>query len=198
VSAEHPYSLALRVTVARTLAIAGVVLALAWGWVQHVLSLTVPWWLDTPAVFGFYGLLYYGLDSWAWRVPRIAAVLRVPDLRGTWRGTIRSSRNSFEDEHAVIVVITQSWSTIRIVLEGPWSISHSVAAHVTDGLGTESFEIAYQYANMPRAGAPTAMHAHVGTAHLRLSSDAQLLEGDYYSGRDRQHFGHIAIRREKT
>lgn len=173
----------------------GVVLALAWGWIQQRFAIAVPWWFDTPAVFGFYGLLYVGLDAWAWHLPRLATLLRVPDLRGTWRGTIKTSRDEFQDEHAVTVVITQSWSMMRIVLEGPSSSSHSIAAHVTEGGGTEPYEIVYEYVNMPRASAPTTMHAHRGTAHLRLSSDERVLEGDYYTGRDRQNFGHLVLRR---
>jgi hypothetical protein len=177
------------------MALAGVVLALAWGWVQQRLPWQVPWWVDTPAVFGFYGLLLWGLDAYLWRQPNVARLLRVPDLRGPWHGSVRSSTDQFQQEHPITVVITQSWSALRIVMEGASSSSCSTAAHVSEGAGTESFEIVYEYLNTPRSGTSATMHAHRGTAHLRLSSDGTALTGEYYTGRDRQTHGTIELKR---
>jgi hypothetical protein len=37
------------------------------------------------------------------------------------------------------------------------------------------------------------MHAHRGTAVLKLSDDGKELSGEYYSGRDRQNYGTLLI-----
>lgn len=176
--------------------IAGVVLAYSWGWAQGTFELTVPWWLDTPSVFGFYGFLLLVLDRWAWRWGPIAQLLRVPDLSGRWKGTLRTSHDDFRQEHPVQLTVTQSWSMIRMVLETSSSASHSVAAHVIESGGTEPYEIVYQYDNTPKAGVVSTMHGHRGTAHLRLSADASKLTGEYYTGRDRQNHGSMEFTRE--
>lgn len=185
----------MREAVARGLMLAGVVLAFAWGGIQEFSGWSAPWWLDTPAPFGFYSLLHLALDRWAWRQPRIGAVLRVPDLRGNWLGVVRTSHDGFQVEHAVTIVVRQSWSGILIRLEGSSSTSYSVSANIYEGSGSEAFELTYQYVNNPRPGAASTMHAHQGTAHLRLSDDGRVLEGEYYSGRDRQNHGSLRVER---
>jgi hypothetical protein len=195
-ASKHTYSLPLRETIARSLLLVGILLAFAWGLIQYRVELDIPWWLDTPAVFGFYGLLYGLLDAWAWRQPPIARILRVPILRGTWRGTIRSSHDDFRDEIDVVMTIEQSWSQIQIVLDAPFSRSRSMGAHITTGAGSESFQVVYEYENIPHAHSPRSLHAHRGTARLLLTSDGHTLEGEYYTGRDRQSFGRIVLRRD--
>jgi hypothetical protein len=67
---------------------------LAWG--LHVLLLSahleVPWWLDTPAVLGFYGILWKIYDRYAWRWRwKAIRISDVPDLAGEWHGQVQSS-----------------------------------------------------------------------------------------------------------
>jgi hypothetical protein len=53
----------------------------------------------------------------------------------------------------------------------------------------------YEYANDPRFAASDSMHAHRGVAIIRVSSDARRLEGEYFTGRDRQTHGSILVER---
>lgn len=53
----------------------------------------------------------------------------------------------------------------------------------------------YEYANEPRAHAIDGMHAHRGTARLRLNCESQVLEGEYYTGRDRKSHGTLRLER---
>jgi len=52
----------------------------------------------------------------------------------------------------------------------------------------------YHYLNEPKPNAMKTMHAHKGTAVLRLKND-EFMEGEYYTGRDRQNYGGLTLRR---
>ena len=54
----------------------------------------------------------------------------------------------------------------------------------------------YMYVNEPGAGALESMHAHRGTAMLEFKDG--VLEGDYYTGRDRREIGTIRLQREQA
>ncbi len=194
----HPYSLGSRENVVHAFAIAGVLLALAFGvLVEHVYA--PPWWLDTPAVLGFYSLLYLLLDRVAWRWGWVKRLLSLPNIDGRWRGILRTSHDSIEKDHAAVLIVRQTWSKVLICLEGDMSRSASTAAHVFDGSEAGTFEIVYSYENVPRADAGDTLQAHYGTAHLvfSMADGTELLDGDYYTGRGRHTHGRLILRREK-
>jgi SMODS-associating 2TM, beta-strand rich effector domain len=56
--------------------------------------------------------------------------------------------------------------------------------------------VTYEYANEPAADAVGSLHAHRGTARLVLTPNGKVLEGDYYTGRDRK--SHGVLRLEKN
>ena len=53
----------------------------------------------------------------------------------------------------------------------------------------------YDYLNEPNPGAEETMHMHRWTARLVLTATDRL-EGDYYTGRDRNNIGVIELRRK--
>jgi hypothetical protein len=164
--------------------------------VLGVLQFNLPWWIDAPSVVGFYGVFYNIFDKYLWRVPILQRIglVKVPDLNGTWKGDIVSSFDAQATKHDVTVEIRQSWARISINVGTQNSKSHSLtAAILTENQNT--IMISYEYLNEPRPNAKTTMHTHRGTTRLTLASDSQTLEGDYYSGRDRQNFGVLSIRR---
>ena len=55
-------------------------------------------------------------------------------------------------------------------------------------------ELHYLYSNEPYPTAPDTMHAHRGTAALRLKG--AVLEGDYYTGRGRREIGALKLTRD--
>jgi len=89
-------------------------------------------------------------------------------------------------------MIRQNWSAINIMFETEHSRSHSLtAAIITESpLGTV---VHYEYLNEPKPKARETMHAHKGTARLILKGES--LEGEYYTGRDRQNYGDLSLRR---
>jgi hypothetical protein len=54
--------------------------------------------------------------------------------------------------------------------------------------------LVYEYTNDPSAKSVDTMHAHRGLAFLKLSIDGKILEGDYYTGRDRGNHGSMYLR----
>lgn len=171
----------------------------AWvlSWVFQKSGIAALWWLDTPAVLGVFGLLYAAFNklAWHWKVFRTCALVQTPDLRGVWRGTVTTSHDGQSDRHEVSVRIKQSWTHIRIELEGAHSTSQSQIAmmHVGD---EGEVEVAYEYLNEPKANAASTMHSHRGFARLKVTGE--VAEGDYYSGRDRQTHGTLLLKLEKV
>ena len=154
------------------------------------------WWLSLPSFGGFYGILYQSFDHylWKWAVLRKLRLVNVPDLHGSWTGEVRSSYVSDVPSLPVSVLVQQRWSKLVIRLEAAHSRSHSVAAMLrTRDLPYPTLD--YMYRNEPRTDAPETMHTHRGTAMLELK-EGSVLEGDYYTGRDRREIGTMELRRE--
>lgn len=194
----HPYTTDSSERKLVPLYIAGASVLLAWGLnrVIGVLQFTLPWWIDAPSVIGFYGLLHtiFNKYLWKWRVLRTIGVVKVPDLNGTWKGYVTSSFDEYAVKYDATIRISQNWTRIAIILETNYSKSRSlIAAIVTeDPSGTV---LSYEYLNEPLPNAKHTMHTHRGTARLAIQSSGKVLEGEYYTGRDRQNFGILRFER---
>lgn len=148
------------------------------------------------SAMAMFGALYFCVDRWAWRPRKVRRALLVPDLGGRWRcvgRTLAQNGTAPEREWSATVVIKQSWTRIAVVLETKTSRSHSIAAALLeepDG----GFRLVYTYENEP---SPQESHLqrHVGTARLRFDAEAQVGEGDYFTGRDRYTFGMMKLTR---
>jgi hypothetical protein len=158
-------------------------------------DISIPWWLDAPASFGFFGLFYWLFDQWAWsfRIWRTLRLAAIPVLCGRWLGYIASSHDP-EAHHEVAVNIRQTWTTVSVVLTGANSRSHSTAA-VLRVRAPAGPEFTHTYLNEPLPNAVGTMNIHHGTATLRLAEDGQSLDGEYYTGRGRQTYGSIHLKR---
>jgi hypothetical protein len=55
--------------------------------------------------------------------------------------------------------------------------------------------LTYEYLNEPRTAAAVTMHMHRGVTRLRVEDKGRVLDGDYFSGRDRQNYGAIRLER---
>lgn len=177
--------------------LAVVSIALAWLLAKIVLlcKAEIAWWVDAPAVVGFYGILHAVFDRWAWKwkIVRLLGVVSVPDLSGRWIGTGVSSFNPGE-KFSVDLAIHQQWSRISVSLSTKNSVSLSITAMMTvEHLPLPT--LTYEYLNEPRAAAPQDLEIHRGTAILTYQVDVDTLEGDYYSGRGRQNYGTLRLRR---
>lgn len=152
------------------------------------------WWATLTSFGAVYVAVRWIAVRYAWRVTylRSLGIVGVPDLNGEWQGYVRSSATEFKDTHNATLRIAQQWSTISVTLETEQSHSWSTSA-ILRSQGVECAELTYTYVNEPKAHAGSTMHAHRGTATLKL--DGSSLEGEYYTGRDREAYGTIKVNR---
>ncbi len=168
------------------------------------LGVNVPTYIDAPGVMGFYGLMYLSFDKWLWNKPitnflRLVGWLQVPDLSGLWQGNLTSNRTGQTQvqDYPVAIVIQQTWTHICVTLKTNTSESCSITASVLTSK-PNGIVLTYQYMNEPKPGAVDTMHIHKGTVWLVLEEKPQKqmwLNGEYYSGRDRQNYGTLNVQR---
>jgi hypothetical protein len=174
----------------------GLAILLAWALNRgmEAADVSLPWWIDAPSVAGFYGLLYLAFDKLVWklRLVRRVGLVKVPDLNGTWVGTVNPSGGEHPYEHQATMEIAQTWRHLCVRLSTANSGSRSViGALITEEAGEAA--LTYEYINEPGAHAADNMHMHRGTARLRLTGGGVILEGEYYTGRDRKSHGTLRV-----
>ena len=152
------------------------------------------WWLSTPSFAGFYSVLYWLFNCyvWRWGFLRKLRILNVPDLNGEWGGMIQSSSHKNVTQQFTVIIM-QSWSRISITLETRESRSRSNVASLK--VSDSPFpELIYTYTNEPKSNSPNTMHIHRGVAFLEYKN--LNLEGGYFTGRDRNTYGQIRLKRK--
>jgi hypothetical protein len=151
------------------------------------IKLEVPWLIDAPSIIGFYGIFYRIFDKYLWKSAKLT---NTPNLSGSWEGKIITSYDKHTNDYPATLSIKQTWSHISIVLTTDNSRSESSVAMISTK-NPDGAKVQYAYENKPRHNAKSTMHAHSGTADLSLSTrdNIQILEGDYYTGRDRRNHG---------
>lgn len=179
--------------------IAGISIFAAWSLnrILGTIQFIVPWWIDAPSVIGFYGLFYtiFNRYLWRWRILHAIRVVKIPDLNGTWDGYLASSFDKHTKRYDATLRISQNWTRISIILETNYSKSSSlIAAIITEG--PNNTVLRYEYRNEPKSNAKDTMHTHQGTARLTIQSNEKVLEGEYYTGRDRQEYGMLRFERK--
>ncbi len=152
------------------------------------------WLIDVPSVMGVFGGLctFFDKKLWRWQFLRKLTIVRVPDLNGLWVAEGKSITHS--TDFAGTVKIRQTWTHISITMETELSRSYSITASLLIDQPDE-VTLSYEYRNEPKPNALPTMHAHRGTAVLRLKGEG-LLEGEYYSGRDRRNYGTLLLKRK--
>jgi len=151
-------------------------------------KITFPWWVESPSVLFFYGLIFIIFDKWCWKFFKKIGIIKTPNLYGEWEGYLKSSFNKHSSEIKATLKIIQTWTKIKISLTTEQSISQSKTASFLINNHEEKY-LYYQYINEPRQYANKKMHIHYGTTKLYLDKKESILNGEYYSGRDRRNFG---------
>jgi len=195
---RHPYAINSeeRTQVTFFLAVLAVFVSLGLAGLFRRWDWTPPLWIDVSSVPVVFGVLYAFFSRVAWKwgwLRRIVWILSTPVLSGRWRGTVQSDFDGAVGQaHNVEVIIGQDWTHITVRLIARSSKSHSVSASMD--VTEDDCVLIYDYLNEPNADAVDSMHMHRGTARLVLV-DTDRLEGDYYTGRDRENIGVIRLRR---
>lgn len=188
----HPYTTDSneRKSVPLYIAVLSIVAALILILITEAIPFAIPWWIDGTSVLGFYGLFYTIFNRYLWksRLLRIIGLVKVPNLNGTWNGDLSSSFDKQATKKNATIRISQTWTGISIHLETDSSKSHSLIAAIMTKSPIGAV-LSYEYLNEPLPNAKDTMHCHRGTCRLTIQSDENILDGQYYSGRDRQNFG---------
>jgi len=191
----HPYATDSeeRRTVLIIIALFSLLLAYLFHLLMVRLNIQLLWLVSPPSALGIALVLYEAFDKWLWRWSRKLGVVKVPDIQGQWEVEGYTSFEQMKPFKAK-VTIRQTWTHISVYLETEHSTSRSLAASLLLNQ-PEGPTLIYQYRNEPKPNAEKTMHAHMGTALLRLKN-AECMEGEYYSGRDRQNYGGLILRRK--
>jgi hypothetical protein len=163
-------------------------------------QITVPWWATPPIdTMAFYGLFYEIFDKWGWKWGPLHRfhIIRVPNLSGTWTGRAEPIETSGVSAGLGVkanlkIQIKQTWTTMLVLGDANFSKSESVSGNL---LTSDGCTLSYEYLNEPKPSAPSTMHAHRGVARMMVDERSSRLDGEYYSGRDRQNIGTIHLRR---
>jgi len=193
----HPYSIDTQERRNIFLLLAVISIILAWGFynVLNRYHIVLPWWVESPSVLFFYGLLFVIFDRWAWKVFKKIGLVNTPDLGGEWKGHLKTSFDNHSSEMKATLKIFQAWTRIKILLTTEHSVSHSETASIVID-APEGKYLSYQYINEPKSNAVKTMSIHRGTARLLFNEKENTLIGEYYSGRDRQNFGSLNFKKQ--
>lgn len=151
--------------------------ALEWSWVR---------WYSAAAGAAVLALVLF--DRWLWRWWPFRLLARQPDLRGTWKGSLRSSwaGNSVDSATPTeaFLVIRQTYSTLSATLLTLESKSRSLVASLDLSKDTDP-TLSYTYMNVPKLRHQERSRIHHGSAFLEIhGSPPDCLEGCYWTDRD--------------
>jgi hypothetical protein len=177
------------------LAAFSVIAALILSSVTKILKWEIPWWIDAPSVMGFYGIFHKIFDQKLWAIKIwLFSFSSIPNLTGTWVGSIHSNYQGGMVFNDIILTINQTWTEISIQIRTETSHSFSTMALINAPNSSEA-TLKYEYINEPSSVSVHTMSMHRGTVNLRLSHDNNFLEGDYFTGRGRQTIGDMKFYR---
>lgn len=195
----HPYSIDTEERKYILLFLAVISIVFCWGFYKILgnYQTSLPWWVESPSILFVYGLLFVIFDKWLWQYFKKINFVKTPNLNGEWNGNLKSSFDNHSSEVKAILKIFQTWTRIKILLTTDQSSSHSEAASIIIDT-PEGKYLSYQYVNEPKSNAVKTMHIHRGTVRLIFDEKKNILEGEYYSGRNRQNFGCLKFERNSN
>lgn len=140
------------------------------------------------SIFGtVFMILFYLFDRHLWN----HKLSKIPNLSGEWKGKTKTSYD--EKEYEVKVNIKQTWSKISVILKTADSSSKSEVASI---LMLKS-RLVYQFFNEPSSSSKETLHKHYGITMLDFK-EKNILEGFYFTDRDRKTQGDIYLQRIKS
>lgn len=170
--------------------------AINWGMRQ--LDFPLSWLIAPPTAMGCFGLLNEVFDKrlWTHTLATALGLTKIPNLSGTWPGLVEQTSDVVPKKVEAQLIIAQSWTRIGIRLRTGQSESASQMGAIDVGNGA-TVMLKYEYLNEPNPRAAETMHSHRGFARLSYSrSDGkEILQGEYFTGRDRRTFGILQFER---
>lgn len=143
-----------------------------------------------PQAISIYAIIGIVFTKWLWRWKFFQGwLIKIPDLQGTWRGELKSDWINPEtqkgiDPVPVILVVRQTFSSIKCTLMTVESSSYSTTADINVAPNSEDLYLTYNYTNRPKATIRDRSTIHDGAAILKIVNKPQrCLEGEYWTSR---------------
>lgn len=163
------------------------------------LGITIPTYIEAPSVMGVFGVIFWFFDNHLWKIPifKQVGIVIADDLSGIWEGKVKSSYDKFKKDIYAKLTIEQTATRVKIF--GQFNESKSVSVHENFSKSEIDNKIAlfYFYRNEPKYDAKQTMAKHEGSTKLTYDKTSETLTGYYYSGRDRNNYGTIEVKRIK-
>ena len=143
-----------------------------------------------PQAISIYAIIGIIFTKWLWRWKFLQGwLIKIPDLQGTWRGELKSDWINPEtgkgiDPIPMVLVIKQTFSSIKCALMTKESTSYSTTADINVVPNGEDLYLTYNYTNQPKATIQDRSAIHDGASILKIiSKPNRCLEGEYWTSR---------------
>jgi hypothetical protein len=143
-----------------------------------------------PQAISIYAIIGILFTKWIWRWNILQGwLIKIPDLQGTWRGELKSDWINQEtgkstDPISMVLVIRQTFSTIKCTLMTKESTSYSMTADINFVPNGEDLYLTYNYTNRPKATIRDRSAIHDGASILKIiQKPNKCLEGEYWTSR---------------
>lgn len=143
-----------------------------------------------PQAISVYAIIGIIFTKWLWRWNLLQGwLIKVPDLQGTWRGELKSdwidpSTGKGIAPIPILLVVRQTFSSIKCTLMTKESTSYSTTADINYVPGGEDLYLTYNYTNRPKATIRDRSAIHDGAAIMKIIKKPQpCLEGEYWTSR---------------
>lgn len=143
-----------------------------------------------PQAISIYAIIGVLFTKWIWRWNLLQGwLIKIPDLQGTWRGELKSDWINPEtgkgiDPIPVVLVIRQTFLTIKCTLMTKESTSYSTTADINVVPNGEDLYLTYNYTNRPKATIRDRSAIHDGASILKIiQKPNRCLEGEYWTSR---------------
>jgi hypothetical protein len=190
------------------ISVALAVAVVAWGICLALFGTTLSWDLAKPffIVVGVMVVFALFLEHVAWQWGWLNGwFFDVPDLRGTWRVTLKSDWVDSEtgkviDPIECFMCVTQSASKVQMCLLTAQSRSWFLASAIRRTPGGTGYEIVGLYTNQPKLGfRPKQSGIHLGAVTIETHGRSRVrpdsLTGEYWT--DRKTAGVMAFEKRK-
>ncbi len=163
--------------------------------IEESLGIAIPIWIEIPSIIGLYHFYIDLFEKYLWkhRIIKWLGLPKIPNLNGNWKAVIKSSHNNTTKNADVF--ISQSYSRFSMIVKTDESTSKTTMAHLE--LSNPIYRtLVYSYISKPRPLSAPTMNIHEGMGNLEILKNDAELRGYYYSGRGRQNFGEILLKKE--
>lgn len=169
-----------------------------YNYLEKTFEFTIPVWVETPSIFGLFGVFFALFDRyfWKYRVIKVFGLPKIPNLNGKWKATIsrRDENDNEVKKKESDVIINQNYSKFNLLMkdEGATSDVKMATFQISNPINRR---IIYTYVCEPHATAPDEFQMHEGTTTLEIMEGDKEMSGNYYSGKGRRHHGTVYLKK---